>query len=86
MQAFQVWKEESYKEEAVTIYAYDKEDAAKKFAREYDAGCGEYPFATLGGVVVVRQGTKTMRDEHDKPERFLVEGEAVPRYYASKLR
>ena len=38
-----------------------------------------YFFATIGGVVVVKH-------EHDAEEKFFVEGEVVPRYYANKLR
>ena len=74
--AFTVWQDEE--DETKTIYAWDKADAAKKFAAWYDQEDDNYFFATVGAVVVVRYD--------DAEEKFFVAGELAPQYYANKLR
>ena len=80
--AFTVWQDEEDETKTKTIYAWDKADAAKKFAAWYDQEDDNYSFATVGGVVVVRHE----HDAEEKEEKFFVEGELVPRYYANNLR
>ena len=52
--AFRVWPEEEGEAAGETVYAWNKEDAAKKFAAWYDQEDDNYFFATVGAVVVVR--------------------------------
>lgn len=70
-----------------TVHATDAEQAAERYAEQYDCDGGEY--AIVSGnfrdecIIQVR---KHMGFEDDEPpfERFSVEGETVPQYRATK--
>ncbi len=70
------------------VHAADAEDAAEKFAERYDCEGGDY--AIVGSrcdkdpVVQVRKPPD--EDTENPPfERWAIEAETVPQYYANKL-
>lgn len=67
----------------------DPEEAAEKFAEDYDCNGGEYAIVSgrsrTDAIVQVRK-PKDLDAEEDPPfERWAVEGETVPQYRAHKL-
>jgi hypothetical protein len=63
------------------VRASDSEDAAEDYAQNYDSN-GDYQIIAGGTIVVL---VRKVGAEAKSIERFRVNGETVPRYYAEKL-
>ncbi len=77
-----VWCPEmdSSRDDAKEIRASDAENAAKRWARDFDSN-GDYDIVR-GAEYVVHVGTL---DEDEKVQKFTVRGETVPEYYAEAV-
>lgn len=73
---WKVWPNHYEEEDAWEIRAADANAAACLWADEYDSG-GDYTI--VGGG----EETVTVKGEDGTEEKFVVQGESVPQYYAS---
>lgn len=76
---WEVREEAPYDTDWENYHAWDSEEAAEKFAEEYDQ-CGDY--TVIKGTPIIVQVRKP---GSDVVERFEIRAEAEPRYYATQL-
>lgn len=77
-----VWKDESEREDARKVVAFDAEHAAQIFGEQTDTDSAEY--------WIVKGGTQRVFVALDEPDSvatlFEVTAEAIPTYYAHKVQ
>jgi len=79
---FIVWNNNDGKteDEGVRIHAIDAQNAAEQWAEDHDSSSAEY------GIVSQREEpTVCVRSAEGELTEWLVRGEALPHYYATKL-